>query len=376
MTLSSRGAAVRRERALSVVSDPLPTEDASSGPFATGRSHAAAWAGGLLVSLLVAFAVLTGLGLYGDFRDVSATLAGFRWELLPALLGVTALNYVVRYLRWRKLLGLASGQAPGLWEDLLVFFGGTAMILTPARLGEWVKSYYARRLYGAPVARTAPIPVAERVSDSLAMLLLAGAGLVLFGWGAAVFVAVAGIAAVAVIVLRHRGLASLLFRGLGRVPPARRLLPSMEAFHESSRLLFSLPGLSWALGLGLIAWSLECLTFLLVLVGLGRPCTWELAVQAAFIFPIATLAGSLSLMPGGMGVTEGGITGMTQAIVGTSRSVAVASALLVRALILGFGFVLGVVALAVLTRRLSGAREQGRSVGQAPLLVTDRGRCP
>jgi hypothetical protein len=67
---------------------------------------------------------------------------------------------------------------------------------------------------------------------------------------------------------------------------------------------------------------------------------------------------------------------MTQAIVGTSRSVAVASALLVRALILGFGFVLGVVALAVLTRRLSGAREQGRSVGQAPLLVTDRGRCP
>jgi uncharacterized protein (TIRG00374 family) len=250
------------------------------------------------------------------------------------------------------------------------------MILTPGRLGEWVKSYYAQRLYGAPAARTAPIPLAERVSDSLAMLLLASAGLLLFGWGAAVFVAVAGIAAAAIIVLRHRGLASLVSRSLDRFRPARRLLPSMEEFHESSRLLFSLPGLSWALGLGLIAWSLECLTLFLVLVGLGRLATWELAVQAAFIFPIATLAGSLSLMPGGMGVTEGGITGMTQAIVGASRSVAVASALLARALILGFGFVLGLVALAALSRRLSGEREQRGSRKQAPLLVTGRGRCP
>jgi uncharacterized protein (TIRG00374 family) len=153
-------------------------------------------------------------------------------------------------------------------------------------------------------------------------------------------------------------------------------LPSVEEFHESSRLLFSLPGLSWALGLGLMAWSLECLTFFLVLVGLGRPVTWELAVQAAFIFPIATLAGSLSLMPGGMGVTEGGITGMTQAVVGASRSVAVASALLARALILGFGFVLGLVALAALSRRLSADRQQAPSVGQTSLLATDRGRCP
>lgn len=376
MTLSSRGAAVRRAGVPSAVGDPRPTEAASRGPSAAGHSRATAWGSGLVLSLLLAFAVPAGLGLYGDFRGVSATLAGFRWDLMPLLLAVTALNYVVRYLRWRKLLKLASGQVPGLWEDLLVFFGGTAMILTPARLGEWVKSYYAQRLYGVPVARTAPIPLAERVSDSLAMLLLAGAGLMLFGWGAAVFAAVGVIAAAAIVVFRHRGLASLLLRSLGRFPPARRLVPSVEEFHDSSRVLFSLPGLSWALGLGLMAWSLECLTFLLVLVGLGRSCTWELAVQAAFIFPIATLAGSLSLMPGGMGVTEGGITGMTQAIVGASRSVAVASALLVRALILGFGFVLGVVALAVLTRRLSGERGRSRSVGQTSLLATGRGRCP
>jgi len=357
-----------------------PGEPLDAGVPSRQRSPAAgprgAWGRGLLVSLLAAAAVLTGLGLYADFGDVSATVAGFQWKLLPALLGLTALNYLVRYLRWRRLVQLVSGHAPGLWQDLLVFFAGTAMIMTPARLGEWVKSYYARRLYGAPVARTAPILLAERVSDSLAMLLLATTGLVLFHWGWAVFITVAVIAVAAIVALRHRGPAALLLRGAARFPPTRRLLPPMEDFHESSRLLFSLRGLSWALGLGLVAWSLECLTFFLVLGGLGRPMTWELAIQAAFIFPMATLAGSLSLLPGGVGVTEGSITGLTQAIIGAPRSLAAASALLARAVILGFGLTLGLAALAVLARTAAG-QERGQDWGEKRrLLVTDRGRYP
>jgi uncharacterized protein (TIRG00374 family) len=375
MTLSPRGAAALQVDVAGPASEPIQAPVTSRGPSAPGRR--VPWGRGLLLSLLAAFAVPAGLGLYADFGDVSATLAGFQWSLMPVLLGMTALNYLVRYLRWRKLLKLASGQTPGLWQDLLVFFAGTAMILTPARLGEWAKSYYARQLYGAPVARTAPIPLVERVTDSLVMLLLATAGLVLFGWDGTVFVVVGVIAVVAIMALRHRGLASLLFRGAARFPPARRLLPPIEDFHDSSRLLLSLPGLSWAFGLGLVAWSLECLTFFLVLVGLDRPMTWELVIQAAFIFPIAALAGSLSLLPGGLGVTEAGITGMTQAILGVSRSVAVASALLVRAVILGFGFTLGLAALAALSRTTANRGERGQGgVEQQGLLVGERGRYP
>ena len=375
MTLSPRGAAALQVDVTSLPSEPIQAGVTSRGPCATGRR--VAWGRGLLVSLLAAFAVPVGLGLYADFGDISATLAGFQWNLAPALLGLTALNYLVRYLRWRKLLKLASGQTPGLWQDLLVFFAGTAMILTPARLGEWAKSYYARRLYGAPVARTAPIPLVERISDTLVMLLLATTGLVLFDWDSTVFVVVGVVAVGAIMALRHRGLASLLFRGAARFPPARRLLPPMEDFHDSSRLLLSLPGLSWALGLGLVAWSLECLTFFLVLAGLGRPMTWELLIQAGFIFPVASLAGSLSLLPGGLGVTEGSITGMTQAIVGAPRSLAAASALLVRAVILGFGFLLGLAALAALTRTAADSQGHGQGWGeQQGILVSERGRYP
>jgi uncharacterized protein (TIRG00374 family) len=328
------------------------------------------WVRGLLLSLVAAFAVLAGLGFYADFADVSSTLATFRWNLIPALLGITTINYLVRYLRWRKLLHVTGTQSPGLLQDVLIYFAGTAMILTPARAGEWVKSYYLRDRYGVPVARTAPIILLERVSDSLAMLLLAAAGFFLFGRGAAVFVIVLAMAAAAIVGLRHRGAVSLVLRGARRFALADRLVGPIEGFHESSRRLFSLSGLLWSFGLGLLAWTLECLTFFLVLVGFGQPITWALVAQAAFIFPIATLAGSLSLLPGGIGVTEGSITGMTQAILSAPRSLAVASALLVRATILGFGFGLGLVALALLSRSTPPQAEglSRRSADQPPPL--------
>jgi uncharacterized protein (TIRG00374 family) len=332
---------------------PLPANERGGNEDAPQQAPAAAtrkigWGKGLLLSLVAAFAVLTGLGLYGDFADVSSTLAAFRWNLIPALLGLTTLNYLVRYLRWRRLLHLTGTRTPRLLHDVLIFLAGTAMILTPGRAGEWLKSYYLRDMYGVPVARTAPIILVERVSDSLAMLLLAATGFFLFGRGGAVLLIVIVVAMAAIVGLRHRGFASLVLRGVRRLPAAHRLLPPIEDFHESSRILFSLSGLSWSCGLGLLAWALECLTFFLVLVGFGKPMTWTLVAQAAFIFPIATLAGSLSLLPAGIGVTEGSMTGMTQAILAVPRSLGVASALLVRATILGFAFALGLVAFALL----------------------------
>ncbi len=361
-----------RDRRLPVDDAPLPANGRDGNEGARQKvgdpaTRKIGWGKGLVLSLLAAFAVLTGLGLYGDFADVSSTLAGFRWSLMPALLGLTTLNYVVRYLRWRKLLHLTGTRTPGLVRDVLIFLAGTAMIVTPGRAGEWVKSYYLRDLYGVPVARTAPIVLVERVSDSLAMLLLAATGFILFGRGAAVVVTVLVLAVAAIVGLRHRGLVSLVLRGVRRLPAAHRLVPPIEDFHESSRLLFSPSGLSWSCGLGLVAWALECLTFLVVLVGFGKPLAWSLVAQAAFIFPIATLAGSLSLLPAGIGVTEGSIAGMTQAILAVPRSLGVASALLVRAVILGFGFALGLVAFAVLgrsTARRAGGVKAGPAAGR------------
>src|SRR5438132_7727009 len=66
-------------------------------------------------------------------------------------------------------------------SSALVFGAGLSLTITPAKLGELVKSYLLRELHDVPVARTAPIVVAERVTDLIALVALAIVGVAVYG---------------------------------------------------------------------------------------------------------------------------------------------------------------------------------------------------
>ena len=58
-----------------------------------------------------------------------------------------------------------------------------------------------------------------------------------------------------------------------------------------------------------------------------------LFVLALAVFPLASLGGSISFLPGGLGATEGGIVALVILLSGISHEAAVLSALLCRAAI-------------------------------------------
>ena len=133
--------------------------------------------------------------------------------------------------------------------------------------------------------------------------------------------------------------------------------PRPRSFYESTYILFSPWSLIFTTVLSIISWGGEVLAFYLVLVGLGQNGSWTLLVQAAFILPVSTLAGAIVLIaPGGMGVAEGGITGLLQVIVeDMSKSTAALATLIIRFTTLWFGVIVGLIALAFTTRRLATA---------------------
>jgi uncharacterized protein (TIRG00374 family) len=130
---------------------------------------------------------------------------------------------------------------------------------------------------------------------------------------------------------------------------------AVEQAASSAAILFSVRNLGLAVAVGFLSWGGECLAFALVLAGLGAAFTPTLLVQAAFILPVSTLAGSLLFLPGGLGVAEGGITGLTQMLVGLGRGPAAMAALVIRLSTLWFGVAVGLVALLLVTRRLAKA---------------------
>jgi uncharacterized protein (TIRG00374 family) len=306
--------------------------------------------GKLLFSLAFGIAVLLGLGVYADLGSTVQALAHFEWRWLPAIVGLTVLNYVGRFCKWQYYLR-CIGSDVRLRSSAAIFVAGLSMVMTPGKVGELLKAYLLKRVNGTPIARSAPIVIAERLTDGIALLLLGSVGLALYGLGWRLMVAIALLATGFVVAVRSRHFGDVALATFARLPLIGKRVTAMRVAYESTHSLLEPRRLALAIGIGILSWSGECIAFALVLHGL-RVASPLLIVKAAFILAASTIVGSASLLPGGLGVAEGGITVLLKVLVTADTTVAVAATVMIRLCTLWFGAAIGVATLALFTRKL------------------------
>lgn len=286
---------------------------------------------------------MTAIALYADVPRMVATLAHFRWEYLPLILGFTLFNYCGRFYKWQYYLKRLKISLP--WsKSLLIFLSGLSMAITPGKVGELLKSYFLKRAVGTPISRSSPIIVAERLTDGIAMLGLAATGLVLyrFGWEVLLALLLIGLTGIALIQNRQLALA-LLSRG-ERLPVLSRVAHMLREFYESSYTLLQWRPLLLAVTIGLISWSGECVALYFVYKGLGVADSIDLFIKTMFILAVSSLIGSASGLPGGLGTADGSMLGLTRLLISTSATLGGAATLLIRLCTLWFGLLIGVCA--------------------------------
>ena len=130
----------------------------------------------ILVVVAGGAAVFAAVSIYGDVHELGDRLAGYAWWTFAAALGLALTNYALRYVRWTLYLRHRGLSVPPR-TSVLVFVSGFALSVTPGKIGELIKSYLLRAILAIPIARSAPLVVAERVTDLIALLLLG-----LLGW--------------------------------------------------------------------------------------------------------------------------------------------------------------------------------------------------
>ncbi|HET9016761.1 MAG TPA: lysylphosphatidylglycerol synthase transmembrane domain-containing protein [Thermomicrobiaceae bacterium] len=316
--------------------------------------------------LILGIVVVAALAILGDGPALLGVLGRFDWRLVPVILLLTLFNYVLRFGKWQLYLRwLGVGHIRPL-TSFGIFLAGLSMSITPGKVGEFLKAYLLRRATRTPVAVSAPIIVAERISDAIAMLLLAALGLGVVHYGWQILAALAVVAAAGIVLLQQRPLMFRLFARLERLPLVARRIQALHVLYESAYLLFRPRHLLPAVAIGFVSWSGECVAFFLVLVGLGFPPSATLLITATFILATATLLGSVSMMPGGLGAAEASVAGLLLLLVHDGHmtpDLAAAATLLVRFATLWFGVLLGLGALLLVERHLARLETTpGRSV--------------
>lgn len=294
----------------------------------------------------LAYAVWKGLS------ETAVELAQFRWSLYIPVLGLTLVNYGLRYFKWDYLLRRLGIHIPHR-TNLAIFACGLAMVISPAKAGEVVKPYLVKQCSGAPITTTLPALVVERGTDGLAVIILAAFGVSTYASDDASIVyglMLATFAAMAIVSVRPLAVGSI--RLIGRLPMMERVSDKLMDAYEPSRICLQPAPVIVTTVTSVVAWFAECVGYWLIFMGLKVPASLDLST---FLYASATVLGAPS--PGGMGVADVALTEAAIQLAAATAPQAVAAALLVRLATLWFGVAIGAVALL----RMEAIIEHGRA---------------
>jgi len=308
----------------------------------------------LLWSILAAIVVYVGSVIATDLRAVGASMAMLGFGGWAIILGLSLVNYGLRFLRWEIYLGCLNSRIP-TFLSLVYYIGGFAFATTPGKVGEAARSLYLKR-HGIAYAHSLAAFFSERFVDLVAIVLLAliaSLHFPKFQWLVMVFV----VLVVAAIPLIHaKSFYAFLDRQRSKLSSERlqslgsRLL---DLLRSASELLKPGPLLG-GLALALMAWGAEGVALHIILEALGVNISVTLAVG---IYSISILAGALTFTPGGLGSTEV-VMVLLLNLVGADTPTAVAATLICRLTTLWFAVVIGAAVLVTL--------ELSFRVGQGP----------
>jgi glycosyltransferase 2 family protein len=303
----------------------------------------------VLLGVAGGVAVYVAFTIWADARQVGEALSHYAWSSAVLALLLAAANYLVRFIRWQLYLRVLRLDVP-VGESLLVFLGGFALTVTPGKLGEAIKALLLRESRGIPAARTAPIVIAERLTDLVGLLSLAAFGAFTFDVDRRFLIAGTALVAIALLFVMVRPLAELALAIAARMPVLGKMSPKLREAYESTAIMM-LPGtFLLSVLLSAVAWFFECMAFWLIVTGFEGA---TIALHpATFIYSTMTVAGALSFLPGGLGVTEAGMLFMlTNMATGVTRGTAAAATFITRVCTLWFAVVVGLAALALFARR-------------------------
>lgn len=289
---------------------------------------------------IAAILFITAATMFSDsariFELISSVSPG--WLVLIVL--SVLFNYILRFAKWQYFLSILNISIP-LKLNLWVFFSAFTMVLSPAKLGELVKSLLLKTRLGIPVALTAPIVMAERLTDLIGLLILCAFGFSQFAFGGKTLLITGLLIFSGIAVITRPGFWAFIDRLLSIHKKTARFKNTALAIQESTRTLLNLRALAVSIPLSAVSWAGEGIALYLIFRSMGVEIDNLLAI-AVFAHAFGSIAGALSFLPGGLLVTEGAM-GLFFIFAAIPEAAAISATFLIRALTLWFAVCLGTI---------------------------------
>lgn len=290
----------------------------------------------LIFGTILGVIVIIMFLLVADMKQVLLAIKDMpgRYLFLACLL--TFMSYILRLVKWHVFSKDAKFQM-SFKENTVIFFIGLMMSITPGKAGELIKALILKNRAGIAYTSSIPVIMYDRLTDLLAMLALVGIGLLVYPFGLVPLLITAGLLCLFFILIQRRTIVANIINIVTKPKFLQRFHSIFTQFYEQTLHLMRFKMLSFAFVISFLAWFLECVSLYVIIYAFGI----DVSLLASILtFSLGTLAGALSMIPGGLGAAEGSITGLLMYF-GVGGSLAITISLIIRFVTLWFGVLIG-----------------------------------
>lgn len=292
----------------------------------------------IFISIIITALIYLALSLYGNINLVLNSLKEFHWQYFPIILLVFYITFLLKFIKWQYYLKYLNVDVE-LSISFKIFMSSLVMSITPGKIGDLIKSYMLKEAIGTPVNRTIPIVFAERVTEFVSLLFLVILGINVYNQNILIVILSIFSIVILFLLLFNSRITNKIFRVLSKSKKLEKYIVPISLTISNAKTLFHPKPFALMVLLSLFIWIIECFGFYLILIqfNMGISITWSF-----FTYLFSIFIGSVSMLPAGLGVTDGSLTFLlTQN--GFTKEIAVSATLLVRIASLWFALIVGVI---------------------------------
>ena len=261
-----------------------------------------------LIKVNIAWIVLASLLFYvvlilfSDAEKISDQFIHIRVELifLVFLFGIS--SHIIKSFRQIEFLQMVDEKIP-FKQNLIVYLAGLSLIATLGGIGTFIKSKFLKRKFGIPNNKSISVIFLERYHDLLAtttIILISFS--ISFSWISATLVIISSFLLILVyLLICNMKTFSFIHNKLLKIKFIAKRLPEVGP-DESFFILTRANAMNKGWLISIVGWGLDSLAVYIGFLAFNVDLGYLLTSQIYFT---SLGYGILSLIPGGIGVTEG-----------------------------------------------------------------------
>lgn len=292
----------------------------------------------VLIGVILGFIVIAGFLVFTDFQKVAHALTQMPLHLLTLAFVLTFFSYLLRLCKWHAFTKWSEFQV-SFKDNAVIFFVGLMMSITPGKVGELIKSYFLREKADVPYAKSIPLVIYDRLTDVLAMLTLVSIGLLVYPFGLTFIIVVVAALGLGFIIIQNKSWMARLIYFVTKPEKLIRFREPLHHFYEQTIFLMQFRYLTFSFFVSVVSWLLECVSLYFIIQAFLLDVSF---LACVLIFSLGTIAGAVSMIPGGIGAAEGSLAGLL-VYFGVGGSLAIVISLIIRFVTLWFGVVIGII---------------------------------